>query len=565
MDDLSQDSVFENTDPDAFPSVGAKTKSSLEALAEAATIGRESLFILATSILGYDKLNERVHLPMCRFAYQTRRAGHRRMMLMPRTHFKTTIWTIVDSIQLICLNPDIQILIVADTETNASRFMKEIQLHFKRNELFKACFPNIIPENFNNIVWNKLEMEVPRTRISRDPTVDAIGALGGSESRHYDYIKADDLITEKCIRSDTEMDKVIRWAGGLESLLISEIDGQIDYIGSHKKKGDLYETKQKEYGESSISRSIGPFATKKGRMEIFTRAAEENGKPIFPEMVSAEFLSRLRRYEPERYHAQYANSPKASGLNTFPFESLRYYRWTESGRIQCIHDNTIELETHPDLLERLVFFDPSVAENKTSSKQAIHVVGKGSHPYRIVLESWIGHYSPSDAVDYLFELEKKWRPAFFSIERRGYQGSIKYWLEEKAEREEIPFLQVVEWPPKGDPSAQWAKKEHIKALQPIVRANCLWVHETMTDLLEEIEFYPNVRWDDGLDSLTQGLTYWPAAIDELDVAAKKRDEMSYLEAAVLGVTSGDIVEKDAFDEMEFLRQFDPTGYMIAQA
>jgi hypothetical protein len=502
---------------------------------------------------------------MARFTVQTRRKGGRRLKLAPRGHLKTSLWTIIDTIQQICIDPNLQFLLVADTGMNAVQFMKEIQLHFERNELFRVVMHHVIPENLNGVVWNQYQMEVKRSAISRGPTVDAIGALGGSESRHYHRIKADDLVTEKCIRSDVEMDKVIHWAGGLESLLVTPNDDCIDFIGSRKKKGDLYEAQEKYYGEGYEEQPIGPNATQKGDLLIYSISAEnEKGEVIFPEVISKKFLNRLRKYDPERYHAQYGNSPKAEGVNTFDMRHLRYFRWTPEGRILCIHNGEVELEISPWELDRILLYDPSVAEKRRSSKNAMHVVGKGSHPFRIVLESRIGHYLPNEAVDNLFELDMKWKPSIISIERRGFQGWVKYWLEERAEKDGLPYLPVVEWPPEGASEAQWMKIEHIRGLQPIVRAGCLWVHEDNKELIDELEFYPNVRWDDGLDALGQGHTYWPMSMDELDLKKSKKKEMDYLEAHVLGIEIGnrDAREERIFNEEEFLRQLGPGGYTL---
>ena len=519
-----------------------------------------STYFLAKVVLGYNKLNTRVHLPMCEFIDQTE-VYTRRMALMPRTHFKTTIWTITHSIKLVCNDPNIRILMIADTLMNASRFMQEIQQHFMYNEVFRWIFSEIIPENFNKIRWNSNEMVVNRSLIAREPTIDAIGALGGSESRHYDWIKADDLVTEKCIRSDVEMDKIIHWAGGLESLLISQKEHHIDYIGSRKKKGDLYEHQEKMYSLGMEDIEIGPFAYATGEMAVFTRGAIEEGKVIFPEQLSLRFLIRLRKYDPERYHAQYANSPKGTGLNTFDAESLRYYSWTGGGNIQCIHDKEVVFESSPWSMDRIVLFDPSVAEKQSSSQQAIIVVAKGAGPHRVVLETHIGHYPPHEAVARLFEMDKKWHPSVVSIEKRGFQGWVKYWLAEKAERDLIPYPPIVEWPIEGGGNSQWSKTEHIRSMQPMVRANYLWVHESQTELIDLIEFYPNVRWDDGLDALAQAMDYWPMMMDEVTVSARKRAEDDFLMKSLLGYSP----PKEEWNEEKFLASVDYTGYRIIDA
>jgi len=515
----------------------------------------KSTYFLAKVVLGYTKLNIRVHLPMCEFIDQTE-AYTRRMALMPRTHFKTTIWTIAHSIKLVCNNPNIRILMIADTGTNASRFMQEIQQHFEFNEVFRWVFQEIIPDNFTKTRWSQYEMVVKRSLIAREPTIDAIGALGGSESRHYDWIKADDLVTEKCIRSDVEMDKVIHWSGGLESLLINQKGDHIDFVGSRKKKGDLYEHQEKMYSLGMEKVDIGPHAYAIGEMAVFTRSAIEEGEVIFPEQISLRFLIRLRKTDPQRYHAQYANSPKGTGLNTFDVRDLRYYTFDGAGNIICVHNKDVLLEVSPWSLDRIVLFDPSVAEKQANSQQAIIVVAKGSGPFRIVLETHIGHFLPDEAIKLLFDMDKKWHPSVVSIEKRGFQGWVKYGLSEIADLKGIPYPPIVEWPLEGASNSQWSKVEHIRAMQPMIRANYLWVHETQVDLIDLVEFYPNVRWDDGLDALAQAMDYWPMMMDEQEVQAKKRAEDEFLMKSFLGYSP----PEDSWDEREFLRSFDYTGY-----
>lgn len=556
---ILQEDLYEPTEVENLPRLKdlERTQGSLTEALRLSIRARalSSTYFLCKVVLGYIKLNPRVHLPMCKFVDETE-DYIRREMLSPRVHYKTTIWTIAHTMKLICRDPNVTILMIADTGTNASRFMQELQQHFMFNEVFRWVFSEIIPENFNKTRWSNTEMVVNRTIISREPTVDAIGALGGSESRHYDWIKADDLVTEKCIRSVVEMDKVCRWAGGLESLLNVQRTGHIDFIGSRKKKADLYELQEKMYSLGMEKQEIGPFAYAIGEMAVFTRGAIENGKVIFPEQLTLRFLIRLRKYDPERYHAQYANSPKGTGLNTFDVESVRYWSWTDDGKIVCAHEGEVLFLSSIWAMERIVLFDPSVAEKQSSSEQAIIVVAKGTGPFRIVLETHIGHYPPDEAINLLFEMDKKWHPSVMSIEKRGFQGWVKYWLAERAERDKIPYPPIVEWPLEGASNSQWSKVEHIRAMQPMVRANYLWIHESQVELIDLLEFYPNVRWDDGLDGLAQAMDYWPMMVDDEYVEKRQRAEEDFLRKVLVGYEP----REEEWDEGKFLSQFDATGY-----
>ncbi|MCP1391889.1 MAG: hypothetical protein J5I35_03960 [Methanothrix harundinacea] len=524
---------------------------------------KKDLYFLAKTILGYDKMNPRTHGALCAFLQKTRGKYTRRMLLMPRSTFKTTIATISDTISRIINDPEVSILIVGDTAQNAERFLLEIKQHFERNELFRWLFSELIPDNLNKARWKTTEFEVNRRSVSREPTVDTIGALGGIESRHYHVIKADDLITERAIKSDTVMSDIINWSRGLESLL-TEIGDHIDFVGSHKKVGDLYSDLKKFFGGHGEEKEIGPYAVLKGELAIFSRDILEDGESIFPERIPKRFLVRLREHDPERYYAQYANSPRGTGLNRFSLAHLRYFHLDEGNLIVADADQPRQFTISPWQLDRIVLVDPSRAEKKSSSKNAIIVVGKGSGPFRFVLETRIGHYQPDEMVDYLFEIDEKWKPTFFSIEHRGYQGAIKFWLNERADRDGLPYLPVVEYPPAGSPRAQWAKDECIKGLQPLTRRGFLWVQREQMELLEEFEFYPNIQWNDGLDCLAQGLEYWPSSSDEREEILKREREDDFLLGAGLGRSLPLLLLDDArpFDEQAFLSSLGPTGYGV---
>lgn len=500
-------------------------------------------YFLATGILGYKDLVPQTHRPICRFLEQVEIP--RRLILHPRSTFKTTLAVVVDSIRLIANDPSIRILLVSDNDVNATTNLKEIKAHFEKNALFQWVFSEIIPENFNKMRWSDNELEVPRSATWKEATITAMGASTGIESRHFDVIKADDLISQKHIHSAAEMDKINKWVTSLEPLLISE-DKTIDFIGSRKMRGDVYDTIERFYGaQDSAPIPIGPYAELRGDLAVFSRSIQEDGKSIFAERFSDRFVERMKKNDPERFHAEYANNPRASGLNVFRERDLRYFTFGEDPRgvaLPILYHGSIEdyhRETDPvhgpDVwgLERIILYDPSVAEKQTSTKQAILVVAL-ARQRRIVLEAFIGHYPPDEAITLLFELNEKWHPSFISVEKRGFQGSIKYWLEERSETTKVDPLPIVEWPPEGSPKAQWAKTEHIRGLQPLVRNNLIWLHPSMQELIDEFATFPSTRWDDGLDALAQGLEYWPYQEEESEREERERSEDQFLQRVLRG-------------------------------
>lgn len=566
--EVQPNSVFELTSPESFPKKPVNATEKLRK--QLAERGKKDLYFLAKSILGYSKIRPEVHGSLCRFLDMVK--CNRRMILMPRTHYKTTIATIADTIKEIINDPNIRILIVSDTGTNAEMFMLEIGNHFRHNELFRWLYPEVIPDNFNATRWNQKQIVVKRSKPWKEPTVDAMGAGGGIESRHYDIIKADDLVTEKHMHSETELEKLIAWAGGLEPLLVNDVEGRMDFVGSRKIVGDLYEWFEGYYGEKDEKVEIGPHAYQQGSLAVYYRQVEENGKLIFPydpvqkSGVTYAYVNRMRKHDPARYHAQLANSPKGVGLNTFDVKDLRHFKLWDDGTIEAKHEGRIYEVVDVKQLTKIILYDPSVAEHKRSSKQAILVMAKGSSPRRFFLEAHIRHFPVSEAIELLFELQAKHAAAFVSIEKRGFQGSIKYWAREKAEREFLPDLPILEYPPEGSPRAQWAKTEHIRGLQPLVRAHYFWMPDLdqmddgMKELYTEFEFYPNIKWDDGLDAAAQSLEWAPYTMDPDRRANNRQREEEFLAEAGFGDFPV-FHSEDSWDaEQLILNQIDPTGY-----
>lgn len=542
-----------------------------------------SHYYMAKVILGYSKLRPSPHGEMCSFLdflEERRDAGdfrfNRSMFLAPRDHYKTTVATITRAIRRGCKDPNSRGLILADTSLNAVRFGTEISNQFRFNTLLQWVFPDVIPENFQTAKWNSAEMVLKRTEMWREPTFDMAGAGTGIESRHYDWIIADDLVTEKHMYSDTEMTALIEWLPGLDpGLLVNDVESSIDFVGSRKKPNDAYDFLLKFYGaKDSVPVEIGPHATLRGALTFYSRSVFEDGELIFPydktkkSGVHRNSILRLKLYDPERYYAQFANDPRGIGTSWFDVKDLRFFTLEPNGQITAFHDGKIIERVSVWSLQRLVFYDPAVSERKRSSKQALHVVGKGAGPNRYLLDTYVAHYLPDEMIKLLFEVDERWRPEFFSIEKRGFQGWVKYDLELLAEAWGKPYIPVVEYPPEGHAHSKLSKAEHIRALQPIVKNHMLWLQSEHHELVESFEFYPSVKWADDLDALAQGVVWWPFTVDEAELASDRQREANYL-ANIHGFGQTEIrllgdgrPQESVFNEAEFLASLDATGYGV---
>jgi hypothetical protein len=475
-------------------------------------------YYAAKNVLGYNKLRPLSHGPLCIFLDSCQ--GKRRMIQMPRSHFKTTIVTVTHRLQRVMARPSLRTLIVGDTDTNAEKHLVKIKRHLEGNALLRWLFPEVVWENpeAEAPAWSKKELQLPgAVKEHGEASFDAVGAGSGVVSRHYDEINADDLIGDDEAYSETEMSKVIEWSTGLESLFVPPIDdGQLDIPCTFWRTDDVYAFFETFYGRRQEAIPTGPFSYKRGELDVFRRAVMEEGRLIFPEGVSESFLLRLREVNPERYAAQYANNPYASDVAYFRKEYLRYYTWLTEGHViarRLPNGNTERINVNT--LEIMSFCDPHAGGSATKrfggTRAAVVTTGVQATTGRVfILDCWIKRAPTNLIISEIIRQNERWLPQMFSIEANGLQKMIKPWLEERLAKEhriDVPYHPYI---PKGDKDGD----RRIKGLQPLFRAGQIWMQEGYHELIEEYLAWPRGR-KDGLDALSQGLEHWGVGFDDI--------------------------------------------------
>ena len=106
-----------------------------------------------------------------------------KMILVPRSCFKSTFFTIGYTLQQIAKNRDSRILIANATLGNSQKFLGEIKDHIQKNEEFKMLYGEMFEKKLK---WNEDEIEVAGRGIGiKEATVTAVGVGGNLVSQHY--------------------------------------------------------------------------------------------------------------------------------------------------------------------------------------------------------------------------------------------------------------------------------------------------------------------------------------------------------------------------------------------
>ena len=159
-------------------------KTKAEAYKETLRNALKADLYLLCHYLGYDQVTWSTHGEIITCLESD---SKRKILVVPRDCFKSTIGVICYSIWLIIRNPNVTIMIDSELFTNSSTFLREIKGHLESDKM-TALFGK-----FKSSTWNDSELIVnQRTKHSRNPTINCGGIGTVKVGMHPDVIIADD-------------------------------------------------------------------------------------------------------------------------------------------------------------------------------------------------------------------------------------------------------------------------------------------------------------------------------------------------------------------------------------
>lgn len=417
-------------------------------------------------------------------------AGKRIHIELPRGHLKSWIVTQGWTIQQMLRNPDIRILIVNATESNAVKMLRFIRAHLSKGGYFSTMFGN-----FETDIWSQEELLIrQRKKKLVAPTFMAAGLQKTLTSQHFDVIVADDLVEPDNVRTKEQREKVYEFYLSLFDLL--EPDGRMVVIGTRYHQDDLYARILEE------SKAHSNWST-------FVRSCYgSDGKVLFPKKFSQEQLDDIKKKSFYHFSTQYLNDPVDPENADFRSEWLKTY------------DPSTE---HPTSLYLTI--DPAISLSRDADYTAMVVAGQFADRRIRVVDRLRERLVPSDLVDRIFELVKKWRLHRVGIETFAFQKTLKYDIQ-RQQRERGIFFSIDELGKRhtGRGEAVLSKEARIRRLQPYFEQGLVEIRRDMSDLQDELLSFPRGTHDDLLDALSYQLDYLVPSQDRM----KKEDVQEVL-------------------------------------
>lgn len=272
-------------------------------------LAKDSLYFYTKAVLGYPDLTQHFHKPYADFLQDL--SKRKVMDLMPRGVFKTTIGTIGFAPWYLMNYPNDFVLIANQTANNAQRMLWEIAQHYEGgNNMVNWLFPEFIRPGDRWKPWNSEQVTFPARTVQRGtPSITALGVGAKAESQHYHLIINDDLIGQKAMESNQEMQTAIAWHDYSVSLFVKVAEGIERVHGTRWGLNDLY----------SVLLSDNEY-------EVYQRTAENAvGESNIPELLPTETLRAMKQKNFAVYMSQYMNDPMNPELLDFNRSWLHNY------------------------------------------------------------------------------------------------------------------------------------------------------------------------------------------------------------------------------------------------
>jgi len=172
----------------------------------------------------------------------------------PRDHGKTELFCISYPLRRICEDPNVRILIVQKTASEAEKTVGVIRTEIESNLDMRAWYRQhwLATVGYDDIcnssgyyegqsAWRSDLFYCKRTRVGKDPTVEGVGVLGAITGGHYDVIILDDIEDDENTRTEARRQHIIDWFTGT-ILQLREPHTKVIVVGTFKcASGDLYE------------------------------------------------------------------------------------------------------------------------------------------------------------------------------------------------------------------------------------------------------------------------------------------------------------------------------------
>lgn len=388
-----------------------------------------------------------------------------------RESAKSTQFTIIRPIRLICEDRNIRIVVISKKEDIAARFVATVAQQLDTNRKLLEAFG---PFRSKDASWTPHSFFVTRTAAHKEPTMQAVGRGGQIVSGRYELVILDDVEDYESTKTDHSRQSTYEWfsrdvipvvAPGGKLLVIQTPQHEMDLVGQTLKSGRIWEMitvpAEIEVVQDGRTKRVPtwpekfpiywqslmwgkPCAVERAELrgqgwDTMARVAGtacrecpvHNLKFGNPEGVGCLTGKRLVEMAEAFYKLQYLCSLEALGGTVFKRDWFRYYRRSEIEWREGRWWYNGPGQVRPYRMRVRIGIDPAIADEKDKqpeahSKFALVVRGFVKELRRsLVLHFVNDRLSWPEQLDVALGDILAWSPEEIVVEKIGYQRALK--------------------------------------------------------------------------------------------------------------------------------------------
>jgi predicted phage terminase large subunit-like protein len=471
---------------------------------------KQSLYFFAKGILGNSWLVPHIHKPLCRLLEQYEE-NPRLKITLPRGWFKSTICSIAYPIWRAIRDNNVKVLIVQNTHTNAIGKLEAIDNIFTKNELFKALFSHLLPDE--TCTWTREKKCIKRTGTYPEATFEAAGTRTQVVSRHFNVIIEDDTVApelnelgeDNLAPTKDDIQHAIGWHRLVPPLLTNPAVDQNLVVGTRWFEKDLLswiddnEKRFRSYTRSCRENHLGH--------------SDERGDLTFPERFDQDVLDGLEQsLGPYMFSCLYLNKPIRSDAMLFRLDWFQYYETPPS---DVVHYTTVDPGGDPEETQGTPDYNVVITCGKSMATGKVYVIDYGR-----------GKWNPGELLNEIFRHIALYKPVKLGIESVQYQKSLLYHVRERMKSEQLYCF--VE----GITHGRKAKNTRIMGLQPVIKAGLLLFKQNQKELVNEAINFPYGKHDDIIDALCMQHGMWALTWSRVVTAPSELHDPHTLDGAI---------------------------------
>lgn len=189
---------------------------------------------------------------------------NRLVILAPIGHGKSEQRSIALPLWLIGIDPSLRIAIISSKLDMAAKFLNAVKQYVAADADYHRVFPWVRPASAEQGgYWRESAIVVERFRedgkphISKDPSIQAIGAGEAFQGSRLDVILADDIQNQKTTQTPYQRAKMVEWFASAVSSRAEE-NSQVSLVATSWHLEDLAHTLVKERGYHGVWYSVEP-------------------------------------------------------------------------------------------------------------------------------------------------------------------------------------------------------------------------------------------------------------------------------------------------------------------